>query len=309
MDISIVIPTYNNANILKRTLENLLKINNINGISHEYVITDNNSNDDTDKIIALYSNLLPIKACFQQLQGISIAKNTGIVNSSGKLIIFTDDDVRPDLDWLNAYWDAYCKNPEGCFWGGSVFSDFESKPPSEKLLKHAPPSVSGMDMGPTERYINSNEYFIGANWSCTRKALDTFGLFNVDIGLNPSKNVVLVGEETELMNRMRSEGYQGVYLPRAKIHHFVPETKTTLKHISDRCEASCYISELNKLKKTMHHTLSKWAYRSVVENYVKYILLMLVGRDYTEEYIQFKEAKGVIKAAFTHYNLLGKHKN
>jgi glycosyltransferase involved in cell wall biosynthesis len=296
MDLSIVIPTFNNAKLLSRTLDNFLSILPVSGIEIEIVITNNNSTDDTDKVIKQYSNKLPIKMCFQPQQGISIAKNTSILNSTGKLIIFTDDDVRPCLEWINSYWEGYCNNPEGYFWGGAVDSDFESTRPSEKLLKYAPASVRGTTLGDKERILESDEYFIGANWACTRKALDQVGLFNVDIGLNPLKKTVLVGEETDLMSRLKSKGYSGLYFPNTIIYHYVPASKASLQHIAERNEAYVFYSESNKYRESVCYRTSRWYFRSIIENYIKFNTKKMVGIDYSEEYIRFMCAKGAIRA-------------
>lgn len=296
MDISIIIPTFNNSKLLKKTFDNIEKTIKGNFL-YEIIVVNNNSTDNTDEIIKEYSNNLSVKSFFQSKQGISVAKNTGIINSTGKLVVFTDDDVRPNVNWLNAYWDAYCKNPDRYFWGGSIVSEFESNPPSEQLLKYAPPSVRGMDLGPCERILSNDEFFVGASWACTRKALDDVGLFNTELGLNPLKKVVMVGEETELMERLISNGYKALYLPNATVHHFVPTPKTTLKHIADRNEAFGYYCEFKNYNELFKYKTQKWVYRSFVENFIKYKFLKLIGKDTTDEYINFKTAKGIIRAA------------
>lgn len=298
MDISIIIPTYNNSKILRKTLENISKINTVQDISYEIIVVNNNSTDDTQQVLDILSKEFPIKSFFQPQQGISHAKNTGIINSTGKLVIFTDDDIRPDINWMSAYWKAYCNNPDGYFWGGSVVSEFESIAPSKELLRYAPPSVRGLDLGPNERLIDQHEYFIGASWACTRETLENFGLFNIELGLNPSKKAVMVGEETELMERLRKKGYQSLYLPNATVHHFVPTKKTTLKHIADRNEALGYFREAKNIKELPKYKTPKWVYRSIIENFTKYCLLNLGGRDASKEYIEFKKAKGIMRAVF-----------
>ena len=289
MDISIIIPTYNNCKILKRTLDNFCTSVDFSEVSVEIVVVNNNSNDETDKVIEQYKQRLPINSVFESKQGISFAKNAGIENASGNLLIFTDDDVKPSHNWILSYWNAFCKNPLKYFWGGSVISDFESAQPSPDLLMFAPPSVSGMNLGEVARQIEDNEYFVGANWACPQEILKEIGGFDEALGLNPQNSNAFVGEETDLMLRLRKCGYVGVYLPDAFILHFVPSSKTTLRHIAERKEAHGYYCYLEK-------KVPMWVYRSFLENGLKLVVYKLLGFDSTREYVYFKEAKGILKS-------------
>ncbi|MBU5613494.1 glycosyltransferase family 2 protein [Geomonas azotofigens] len=290
MDISIVIPTYNNSRRLMLTLSHFAEWVKFPDAGVELVVVNNNSRDDTDEVVRAFVGRLPIKLVVEPRQGISRAKNAGIANAAGKLLIFTDDDVMPGPMWVEAYWEAYLRDSKHYFWGGSVISDFEAGPPNAEILKFAPPSVSGMDLGAVQRCIEPPEYFIGANWACPREALRDVGVFNESLGLNPSQPNPMVGEETDLMDRLRCNGYRGWYLPEATVHHFVPSSKGTVKHVADRKEGFGYYSHLGK-------ATPRWAYRSYIENGIKSFFYRIFGKDHSAEYILYKEAKGVLRAA------------
>ena len=61
LDISVIIATYNRADILAETLENLSRLDR-DDINAEFVIVDNNSCDQTKDVIANFSISLPIMA-------------------------------------------------------------------------------------------------------------------------------------------------------------------------------------------------------------------------------------------------------
>ena len=84
-DISIVIPTYNRCELLKRAINSVLD-QTIN--VREIIIVDNGSTDNTYKII---SSLFPeITYIYEKRKGVSIARNVGIKNCNSTWIAFLD---------------------------------------------------------------------------------------------------------------------------------------------------------------------------------------------------------------------------
>lgn len=244
MDISVIVCTWNNEGNLSDTLSSFCGAANMVDVRWELIVVDNNSDDNTKDVVMSFLDKLPVVYVYEVKQGLSYARNKGLGVAKGDLIIFTDDDVRPVGKWLQVYWDAYCEKPEGHFFGGPVFSCYEDGPPATELLKYAPASVKGLSRGPSNRLLNPREYFLGANWACPRKHLVEVEGFDVRLGLNPSGNRVMVSEETDLMDRLRSAGLAGLYLADAEIGHVVPSSKCTLNHIAARKEAEAYSSEI-----------------------------------------------------------------
>jgi Glycosyl transferase family 2. len=147
--------------------------------------------------------------------------------AQGELIVFTDDDVKPNPDWLVAYWEAYQRRPEGYYFGGPIECEYEGDPPDDDLMQAAVPSVSGMDYGSVP---HEEDLFIGPNWACPAQHLRQVGTFDVELGPNPNTEGDTAAEETDMMSRLRDKGVKGWYEPRAKISLYVSESKCTLEH-------------------------------------------------------------------------------
>ena len=75
--VTILIPTYNRATELRRTLEGLAKADR-GGIHFEIVVIDNNSDDDTRRVVESFSSELPIEYLFEPTPG----KNYGATERS-----------------------------------------------------------------------------------------------------------------------------------------------------------------------------------------------------------------------------------
>jgi len=85
--VSVIIPTYNYASFLPRAIESVLS-QNYQDI--EVFVVDDGSTDGTAQILSQYKSR--IKYIHQENAGLSEARNTGILNSTGEFIQFLDSD-------------------------------------------------------------------------------------------------------------------------------------------------------------------------------------------------------------------------
>lgn len=297
MNISVVMPTFNNFKRLEKTLNSFTKLHVPSYMSWELIVVDNNSNDLTKDIIKKYQNELPIKYVFEPQQGTSNAKNAGLSSAKGELIVCTDDDICPCENWLCIYWQEYFNNPKGFFWGGPVVSDFEVPPVDMHLISLGPPSVRGLDWGSKKRALESGEFFIGANWAVPASVLNEVGGYNPQLGLNPGLGKVLVGEENDLMDRLQMIGMTPMYLPDASVKHFVPRSKMTINHIADRAEATGRFSAewVSKSSSVRFFGVPRWIWRKLITCRMKAMFMRLLRKSWYCEYVEYKKLLGCVK--------------
>lgn len=91
MLVSVIIPTYNRAEMLKEAIESALMQTYL---AIELIVVDDGSSDNTHKIIEVFKDRIK-RICIQN-SGVSHARNVGIKASKGEFIAFLDSD---DL-WL-----------------------------------------------------------------------------------------------------------------------------------------------------------------------------------------------------------------
>ncbi len=90
--ISIIIPSYNGAPCLKKNLESIKSLTNLEEI--ELVIVDNKSIDSTINVIKSYENDINIKLIKNDTnEGFAGACNSGVLNSEGEFVFITNQDV------------------------------------------------------------------------------------------------------------------------------------------------------------------------------------------------------------------------
>lgn len=114
--VTIFTPTFNRKSTIPRTYESLKQLKCNNSSNFEWIIVDDGSNDNTEKLGELWckENIIPIRYFKQKNQGKHIAMNFAIQNARGEfwLTIDSDDTILPDaLDLYINTWNAI-KNKE-----------------------------------------------------------------------------------------------------------------------------------------------------------------------------------------------------
>lgn len=89
--ISVIIPLYN---VEKYVYDCLLSFENQSYKDFEVIIIDDGSTDKSLEVVKMYieKSEMNIKIIEQENQGVSVARNTGIINSKGEYICFVDSD-------------------------------------------------------------------------------------------------------------------------------------------------------------------------------------------------------------------------
>jgi len=94
VDISVVIPTYNRLDSLKRVLVGLTN-QLFSNTKFEVVVVSDGAEDGTNDYLNSLKTSFSLRPIFQKNAGVAAARNAGIRAASGDLILFLDDDVLP----------------------------------------------------------------------------------------------------------------------------------------------------------------------------------------------------------------------
>ncbi len=195
---------------------------------------DNCSTDDTASVVESFTDRLPLQYLFEPQQGKVHALNQSIACSQGALLLFTDDDVRVDVGWMEAMWEGAQAHPDAGFFGGQVLPSWECNRPQWFDPNRIPTlrDVIVWQEGGKETYpYNENMVPVGANIGFRRWVFEKVGMFRHDLG--PRGQGGVRGEETELCRRLVRAGIEGFYVPRSIIYHPVPPERCTKHYIWD----------------------------------------------------------------------------
>lgn len=224
--LSVVICTYNRDAYILSALNSLVN-QTLARDCFEVVLVNNNSTDSTASLCEHFAENLPdfrYRYFLEINQGLSYARNRGINESVGTVIVFMDDDAVAEPDYLQNLHDFFVQYPDAAACGGRIYPDFETRRP--RWMSHfLVPLTSSLDMGDKVRLFKQRSYPIGANMAFKRPIFDRFGVFNIALG---RKGANLVGaEEKDFFYRIMSEGLKVYYVPDAIVHHHVPDSRLT----------------------------------------------------------------------------------
>ncbi|MBI5874099.1 MAG: glycosyltransferase [Candidatus Omnitrophica bacterium] len=175
MKISVIICTYNRCVSLKDTLGSLQKQAFV-AFAYEIIVVDNNSSDSTRQIVESFNDKLKphLRYIFENRQGISYARNRGIVEASGEIVAFTDDDVLVANDWLSSIESAF-KNPAVHCVAGKILAQWNNNKPrwySDGLRAVVPDINEGEE-------VKIIEFATGANMAFRKSIFDKIGFFEI----------------------------------------------------------------------------------------------------------------------------------
>ena len=217
MDITVVVCTHNRSNYLSACLDSLLA-QDFEKSRFEIIVVDNASTDDTAELCQQYLER-GVKYIYDNIPGLSHARNSGWRAALGAIIGFMDDDSVADTGWLTSIWAAYAscvKNPD--LVGGPVRLQWDNPPPSWLNSALCQP-LGELDLGNDKRAIWRHETLFGGNGFYTRACLERHDGFDENLG--HKKNSMLSGEETMIQTLIIRDNGVRLYSPDAIIYHRV----------------------------------------------------------------------------------------
>lgn len=227
MDASIIVCTYNRADSLRDTLRALSAQVASQARSWEVIVVDNNSRDHTRQVVEDFQRDWPLlRYEFEVQQGLSHARNHGIVCAHGEVLLFTDDDVLPEPDWLETTLAGLEKyHADAC--GGYIAPIWEATPPAwltERFYGFLAVRTDRTDDYPITQ---PGQAPFGANMAMHKKVFEQVGLFDTSRGRKGK--VLASGEDGEMFERILATGLKAVFLGQSRVHHKVEAFRVT-KH-------------------------------------------------------------------------------
>src|SRR5262249_40727840 len=153
--ISVIICTYKRADTLRETLRHLAAQVVPERFEWEVLLVDNNSPDHTPKVCEEFikNSPMPSRYILESQQALSFARNRGIQETTGDIVVFLDDDVAIDPHWIVKLAVAF-DNPKCAAAGGKVLAVWPGEAPAwfeERGPFATPNAISHFDLGDETR--------------------------------------------------------------------------------------------------------------------------------------------------------------
>jgi len=277
--ITVAICTWNRAENLRRTLEELTRIVLPALCDWELLVVNNCCTDHTDDVVGSFRSRLPIRLLHETTPGLSYARNLAVREATGSHIVWTDDDVLVDPNWLCALMAEFERYNAAWVFG-----------PSEPEWPGAPPSwysprflgyFAGLDYGPETHVVTDwHEPFFGLNFAGTREAHIALGGFRNEFGLRGTDGGV--GEDVDMFQRAFRAGMTIVYTPHACVRHVIPVARVRKQYYRRRewLANRVVFQYLDEIFPTVPYLLGlpRFFYSQVANDAIGYIRSALPGR-------------------------------
>jgi len=223
--LTVAIPTYNRADRLRETLAGLMQ-QDYPGDCWEVLVIDNNSTDNTAAVVAEFIGCVPpFRYLKEPKQGLDYARNRAIAEARGEIIVFADDDILVEPNWLTEMNRPFAADPAGTISavGGEVIPVFPDGLPEWVAEWHAPLAFRS-DAGP----LAPRHSPMGANLAIRREVFSRLGAFHM--ALDRAAGNYFSGGDAEMVRRIRAAGGQVWFAPAAAVRHQMPASRTTFRY-------------------------------------------------------------------------------
>lgn len=207
---SVIIPTRNRRESLRRLLASLKNSQAIEDLCKEVIVVNNASTDDSEQFLDIAASEWPLIRVFSEPRpGKNYALNKGLKQASGEIICLMDDDIILDANWLLSLERNYRE------------TDFDALQPrvlpgvdpkgdtaDEKRLYYY--NIPVIDYGERLRDVRG---LTGAIMSVRKGVFDRVGGFDERLPASGYHG------DTEISNRIRAAGYRIGYTPDVVAYH------------------------------------------------------------------------------------------
>ena len=238
-----IICTYNRAKYIGPLLESIAA-NDLAKSEYEIVLVDNNCTDNTRAVCETFAAAhkdVNFRYCVEPEQGLSAARNKGIKEAKGDLIVYIDDDALIDTWYLRTITEYLYAHPKTDAVGGPIIPLYEDTQEPKWMTRYTKELLCGyLYFGDEIRPFPGERYPGGGNAAYRAEVFRKVGLFNTALGRKG--NGLMGSEEKDIFDKMKAQGMRFMYLPKMILHHIIPQKKLERNYF-DRLTKQIGISE------------------------------------------------------------------
>ena len=206
MIFSVIVPTFNRPDSLRRCLAALARLKFAKA-SYNVIVVDDGGSVDLLGIIAAFEPIMNTSLIRQCNAGPACARNTGARHSISRFLAFTDDDCEPSENWLCALQESLEASPDALI-GGRVINGL-----SGNRYAVASQIVYDYCYLHLNSYLEKATFFSSNNLALAKDLYDRLGGFDVTFKFP-------AGEDRDFCDRFMGLGWKLKCAPDATVVHY-----------------------------------------------------------------------------------------
>lgn len=218
--ISVIIPTYNGLDMLRKSLPTWFS-QTLPVEEYEIIVVDNRSSDNTshyvESLLPEHSNLIYL---YEPSPGATAARHAGAHKAQGEYLVFADNDGLFNPECLASILEVYRANKECAAVACRIDIVWDGEEP--KWIKPYKYLLGRLNYGEEIRYDNHNRFYLNGGLMSVRKdVFERLGGFNPDL-IGP----YLIGDgDLGFVNKLHAEHALIGWAPNARMQHMQLVTK------------------------------------------------------------------------------------
>ncbi len=205
LQISVIIVTHNRSKRLKRCIKTIIS-NTV--LPSEIVIVDDSDigKDCRDFIHSLKRGSQKLRFIYKRVhpkKGVSYSRNVGIVNSSGSIVAFIDDDCDASKNWVETMTKSHARHRGAMAITGFVEPRYPRNYWNKVLFQFHKDET---------QQVKETDFLFGCNYSFKRETFDKHKIFF-------NNNMHYVSEDTYISFMLKKAGFTLLYDPNIKVKH------------------------------------------------------------------------------------------
>lgn len=219
---SLIIPTKNRCELIKLLLDRIQRLNGLDRIRPEVIVGDNASQDQTWEFLREEAENFPVPLRPLQVStpGKSAVLNEALRLATGDILVFVDDDIIPEVGWLEAVEAFFLTGKFKAAQGKIAIDPFDIDKLETKKLIERYRTIPQFDDPPAAQKLYSLN---GANFAVAREDIQRIGGFNERLGPGASGT----SEDVDVARRLVRSGVAIGYMPDAVVYHRVDRARLT----------------------------------------------------------------------------------
>ncbi|AFZ03149.1 hormogonium polysaccharide biosynthesis glycosyltransferase HpsE [Calothrix sp. PCC 6303] len=278
IDFTVAVPTYNGEKRLPELLERLKNQINTENLTWEIIIVDNNSTDNTAKLVKSYQENwqfpYQLKYLLETKQGAAHARKLAVAQAKGKFIGFLDDDNYPESNWVaNAYIFGE-KYPQAGAFASQIHPNWEVNPPDN--FQRITPFLAITERGDMPLLYDPKANLLPPSAGLViRQQAWLESVPETQILIGRVGGNMLAGEDLEMLAYIQKAGWEIWYNPEMEIYHQIPQWRLQRDYLIPFFRGiglSRYVTRMARIKPWMRPFLSL----AYMVNDLKRVILHLI---------------------------------